>query len=388
MNDVQVLKERAMQDVYLTAAGACLPGVPVTNDRMVRHLGVIDPQSERLGRLILRQNRIETRHYALTETGAATHSNASLAATALRDGMGNGGYGMEELSLLAAATTQGDLLVPGHASAVHGELGAGPLEIASFQSVCASSMMAAKYAALSVGAGEARLAAATGSEFSSRWFRPSFYAPAEELLQNKEHRMAVEFLRWTLSDGGGAVLFADRPGTHTQSYEVEWITLTSLADRFETCMIAGQGPEYREDLRNSWSFHPGGPAGSARDGAIMLYQDMVLLKRIIHAWVGEYLKLVDGGRVDPKGVDWLLCHYSAHSLREEIISLLKTTGGMIDEEKWFTNLPTAGNTGSASLFVMLDEFNRKGLARPGDKILCIVPESGRAVISFMMLTAL
>ena len=71
-----------------------------------------------------------------------------------------------------------------------------------------------------------------------------------------------------------------------------------------------------------------------------------------------------------------------------MIAVLKDTGGMIDEEKWFTNLPTKGNTGSAALFIMLDEFIAKGLAKPGDKILCIVPESGRAIVSFMMLTAL
>ncbi|MEM9234947.1 MAG: 3-oxoacyl-ACP synthase, partial [Pseudomonadota bacterium] len=129
-----------MKDVYLTAAGACLPGPPVPNDRMVDRLGVIDDQSERLGRLILRQNRIETRHYALNASGEATHSNASLAALATRDAVQNGGYELSELDLLSTSTTQGDLLVPGHASAVHGELGAGPLEIASFQSVCASSM--------------------------------------------------------------------------------------------------------------------------------------------------------------------------------------------------------------------------------------------------------
>ncbi|MEM9235078.1 MAG: 3-oxoacyl-[acyl-carrier-protein] synthase III C-terminal domain-containing protein, partial [Pseudomonadota bacterium] len=188
--------------------------------------------------------------------------------------------------------------------------------------------------------------------------------------------------------GGGAVLFANEPARQGPAYKVEWITLTSLADRFEACMIAGQAPDRRDDLRKSWSFDPQGPAAAAAEGAIMLYQDMVLLKRIIRAWVGEYLRHVEGGRIDPKKVDWLLCHYSAHSLREEIIRILKTTGGMIDEEKWFTNLSTAGNTGTASLFVMLDEFNRKQLARPGDRILCIVPESGRAVISFMMLTAI
>ena len=78
-------------------------------------------------------------------------------------------------SFLATATTQGDYLVPGHATAVHGELGDRSMEIASFQSVCGSSLMAAKAAWLNVRAGEHKVAAACAGEFSSRWFRPAFY---------------------------------------------------------------------------------------------------------------------------------------------------------------------------------------------------------------------
>ena len=58
---------------------------------------------------------------------------------------------------------------------------------------------------------------------------------------------------------------------------------------------------------------------------------------------------------------------------------------MIPEEKWFTTLPTTGNVGSASIWVMLDAFLKTGSAAPGDRILCVVPESGRAMVGFMML---
>jgi len=58
---------------------------------------------------------------------------------------------------------------------------------------------------------------------------------------------------------------------------------------------------------------------------------------------------------------------------------------MIPEEKWFTTLPTVGNVGSASIWLMLDAFLKAGCAKTGDKVLCIVPESGRAMVGFMML---
>jgi 3-oxoacyl-[acyl-carrier-protein] synthase III len=375
-----------VSDVFLTAAGAFLPGPPVANDEIAAHLGLIDGKSERLGRLTLRQNRIRRRHYAIGLGGAFLHTNAEMAARAVRNALEKSELTPGDIDFLAAATTQGDLLVPGHGSAVHAELGGGPLEIASFQSVCASSMMAAKAAVLQVRADGKRAGVAVGSEFSSRFFRPGFYQDAEDALGRDDQRLAAEFLRWTLSDGAGAVLFEPRPNERRQSFKVEWVRLVSLASHFETCMFAGTAAGRRGNPDGLWSHHVS-PIDAVRQGAVMLLQDMALLKRIIRAWVGEYLKLVDIGMIDPPAVDWLLCHYSAHSLREEIVSIMKATGGMIDEEKWFTNLPEKGNTGSAALFIMLDEFIGKGMAQPGQSILCIVPESGRAVVSFMMLTA-
>ena len=65
-----------------------------------------------------------------------------MSANAVQAALADAGLGREDLQMLSAATTQGDYLVPGHASAVHGELGGAALELASFQSVCASSVMA------------------------------------------------------------------------------------------------------------------------------------------------------------------------------------------------------------------------------------------------------
>ena len=372
-----------MPDAFLTAAGAFLPGPPIANADMAAVLGVIDHRSDALGRLALRQNRIRTRHYALDGDGAVRCSNAEMAAWAVADAVGKSEQAIADIDLLAAATTQGDLLVPGHASAVHAALGIGPVELVSVQSVCAGALIAAKAAALQVKADGKRLAAVAGSEFSSRWFRPDFYAGAP--LDDSAFRGAVEYLRWTLSDGAGALLIEPRPNDRRPSFRIEWIRLVSLADSFDPCMVAGAPPDRSTARNGSWSHAPG---SALADGALILWQDMRLLKRIIRGWVGAYLRLIDQGLIDPARVDWLLCHYSAESLREEIVSILKTTGGMIDAEKWFTNLHSKGNTGSAALFIMLDEFIAKGVARPGDQVLCIVPESGRAMVGFMMLTAL
>lgn len=382
----------ALREVYITGTGAFLPGAPVPSSEMEGRLGLVGGRRSTVGRRALSWNGVETRHYAIDAQGAVTHSNAGMCALAARAALEEAGLAPEDLDFLAAATTQGDQLAPGHASAVHAALsdgpgGAGPLEIASFQSVCASALMAAKDAWLQVRAGEANAALACAGEFSSRWFQPSFYDGTE--LVDAKGRLALEadFLRFTLSDGAGALVMEPHPRPAGGGFRVDWIDLTSLADRFDACMWAGATAESRNDPTGGGWAHAG-PLAAHAAGAVALQQDFDLLKRVIRAWVGVWLEKVESGRIDPDLVDHLLVHYSARSLRREIVSLLEQTKAMIPEEKWFSNLPTVGNVGSASIWVMLDEFARSGRARPGEKVLLVVPESGRAVIGFMMLEAL
>ena len=72
--------------------------------------------------------------------------------------------------------------------------------------------------------------------------------------------------------------------------------------------------------------------------------------------------------------------------RPNPFGLLEATRAMIPQERWFTTLPESGNVGSASIWIMLEALQRSGRLKPGERVLCIVPESGRAMVGFMMLT--
>jgi 3-oxoacyl-[acyl-carrier-protein] synthase-3 len=375
-----------LRDVYITAAGAHLPGEPVGNDAIEDHIGRVGGRPSLFGRKALRWNGVQTRHYALSANGDVRDSNAGMCAKAVSAALDAAGLQRSDLTFLAAATTQGDLLVPGHAAAVHGELGGAPLEIASFQSVCGSSLMAAKSAWLQVRTAEHDVGVACAGEFSSRWFRPSFYEGTPLLDEKGRLDPQADFLRFTLSDGAGAIVLEPQPRPDAISLKIEFIDMVSLAGSFESCMWAGAAESERSDLAaGPWSI--AGPVRAHAAGAVALLQDFELLKRVIRAWVGEYLKAVDRGRIAPAAVDHLLCHYSAQSLKDELVSLLEKTAGMIPLEKWFSNLPTVGNIGSASIWVMLDAFLKTGRLKRGERVLCVVPESGRAFVGFMMLEA-
>lgn len=372
-------------DAFITGVGAFLPGEPVDSRDMEDHLGRIGGRGSTAGRRALRWNGVERRHYALTPGGDWLHSNAAMCAMAVRRALEDAGLGREDLQHLATATTQGDLLVPGHASAVHGELGGGALELASFQSVCASALMAAKSAWLTVRTGEAQVASAAASEFASRWFQPSFYEGTDLLDAKGRLDLAADFLRFTLSDGAGAVVMEARPRPEGLSLAVEWIDLTSLAGQFDACMWAGAARADRSAPDGGWSRL--GPTTAHACGAVALQQDFNQLKAVIRAWIGVYLQKVEDGRIVPSAVDHLLCHYSARSLREEIVRVLRATEAMIPEERWFSTLAQTGNVGSASIWIMLQRLMASGRVEEGQRILCLVPESGRATVGFMMLRA-
>lgn len=375
----------AFRPVYIVGAGGFLPGDPIDNQTLEAVLGQVGGRPSALGRRVLRWNGIETRHYALDTEGNPTHTNAGMCAEAVRKAATHAQAPLSRLDHLATATTQGDLLVPGHAAQVHAELRCGPVEIASFQSVCGSALMAAKSAWQAIRTEEAEAATACAGEQASRWFRPHFYDGTRLIDAKGRLSMEAEYLRWTLSDGAGAIWLSPDPRAEGVSMRIDWIDIVSLADRFDPCMWAGATVRDRHDLKQAWPFL--GPEAAFQAGAIALQQDFTLLKKIIRAWIGVYLQKVDQGRINPGAIDHLLLHYSAQSLREEIVRLLSDTGAMIDEARWFNTLARTGNTGSASIWIMLDAWLRERTPQPGDTALAVVPESGRGLVGFMHMTA-
>ena len=55
-------------------------------------------------------------------------------------------------------------------------------------------------------------------------------------------------------------------------------------------------------------------------------------------------------------------------------------------EKWYTNLTQIGNIASASIFAALNDLLQSGRLKINDKILLLVPESGRFSYGTVLLT--
>ena len=166
------------------------------------------------------------------------------------------------------------------------------------------------------------------------------------------------------------------------SLRVDWMRLVSHAHDHPVCMSAGLG-EDREPRAGATWLDLREPGGEPEPGIPRLRQDMSVLPALIDVGVAEFSALVKAGRIDP-GTEHILCHYSAEHFRGKLFARLREAGYPPDEQRWFTNLHTAGNTGAASIFVMLDAVRPR--LRPGDRVLLIVPESGRFSLAFAHLT--
>jgi 3-oxoacyl-[acyl-carrier-protein] synthase-3 len=89
--------------------------------------------------------------------------------------------------------------------------------------------------------------------------------------------------------------------------------------------------------------------------------------------------------LQPKAIDWFLPHYSSNYFRERLHDAMQGIGFGIPFERWFTNLETKGNTGAASIYVIMEELLHSGRLKEGQQLLCFVPESGRFSVGYMLM---
>ncbi|MCE1229308.1 MAG: beta-ketoacyl-ACP synthase III [Firmicutes bacterium] len=377
---------------FITDIAAYLPNDPITNDQMEAILGMVGEVPSRTRKLILRNNKILTRHYAIDPaTGRTTHTNAQLAAEAVRRLRPHEGFTPAEIQCLACGTTQADQLMPGHASMVQGELAAAPCEIVSTAGICIAGMTALKYAAMNVALGNTANAVATGSEQSSSFMRSRMAgrinpATLEQFEAQPHLAFSADLLRWMLSDGAGAAFLAPEPAPGKRSFKVEWIDIHSFAHELETCMYAGAVKG--EDGRLTGWREFDSPERMLAEQALLVKQDVKLLHQEIVTTTAERTipRIQARHGLKAEDVDIFVAHYSSDYFRLPIYEGLKNIGFHIPLEKWFTNLPTKGNTGSASVYIILEELLRSERLKPGQKVRCYVPGSGRFAICYALLT--
>jgi 3-oxoacyl-[acyl-carrier-protein] synthase-3 len=354
-------------------------------------LGRINGQPSRCRKVILRSNGIKTRYYVLDPvSGQPRYNNAELTAAAVR-GLTGEGFTLEQMDVLCCGTSSPDQLLPNHGVMVQGLLGCGPLEVVTTAGVCMSGLAALKYGYLAVRGGESRNAVATGSEVASTFMRAKAFEPESSaklaaLDARPEIAFDHEFLRWMLSDGAGAALLEASPTRHGQALRIDWIESLSYAHELPTCMYAG-AEKAPNGCLTGWREVPD-LEQAVRRSVFAVHQDVRLLnEHIVHIAIEKGLaETIRRRGLAPHQVDWFLPHMSSEFFRKPIAASLERIGFALPMDRWYTNLTETGNIGSASMYVMLAGLLNSGGLRRGQRLLVMVPESGRFSVGYLHLT--
>jgi len=376
-----------MFEVYITKSGKYLPNEPVSNDEMENYLGLINDTASKARRIILRNNRIINRHYALDKEGKATHNNAQLTANAIQQ-LFDADFTAQDMELLSCGTSTPDNFLPSHAAMVHGLLKNRSVELNSSTGVCCAGMNSLKFGYLSVKSGNTNNAVCTGSERVSTWTKADKYEHEIVNLKNLEEQPIIgfkkDFLRWMLSDGAGALLLQNKPNANGISLKIEWMEAFSYAYELEACMYAGGDKLENGDIKPWSDYHPD---QWLKESIFSIKQDVKLLdEHILGKGAESMSEAMTKHGITPDDIDYFLPHVSSHYFVAGLKESLKEKGVGIADEKWFMNLGRVGNVGSASIYLALEELMNSGKLKKGDKILLSVPESGRFSFAYAYLT--
>ena len=367
----------ALDQVYIESSGYFMPGEPVDNAGMDAYIAPISRISGRIKRRILAENGIRQRYYAIDAADGSTRwSNAQMASQAIERALCSAGCTLNDVQLLAAGSSGGDSIMPGFAAMVQGELAAPPMQTHNSVGVCAAGVSALEFAAAQLQLGAAERALVVSSDLPSRMFKSSRFAS-----RGQDTDFDAHFLRWMLSDGAGALLLGRTPRSNDKlRLRLRWVHQKTFAGDYPVCMQLGLS----HTGARSYLDYPSCSLAEA-DGALALRQDIRLLPHLFDVGIHEYVKLVEAGWLHPSTVDHFLCHYSSERFIPVVDGLMRKAGLAIDKSRWYSNLAWRGNTGAASIFIMLAEFLATRTLQAGQRIFCFVPESGRFTVAYLLI---
>jgi 3-oxoacyl-[acyl-carrier-protein] synthase III len=379
----------SFKEVYITDTSVFFPNEPISNDEMEQYLGFINGKPSKSKRIVLRNNGIKRRFYALTKEGKPTHTNAQMTALAVKSLFKDHPEQLKSLQLLSCGTSSPDQMMPSHGVMVHGWLPeTNGVEVVSPSGVCCAGMHAFKYAYMAIKTGDVQKAVATGSErMSASLVSQAYEDEVQKLIQLEENPyigFEKEFLRWMLSDGASAFLMTDKKNETGLSLRVEWIDGVSYANKMEACMYMGSEKLADGTLKSYMDYSP----HEVLDHSILsIKQDVKLLSENIVPLGGVGLKAaLDKHGVKSEEIDYFLPHMSSEFFKDKIFKRLIENGNGIPYDKWFVNLSQVGNVGAASSYLMVDELFHSGKLKVGDKLLLLVPESSRFSYMYSLLT--
>lgn len=302
--------------------GACTPSYIMDNNDIAKLVETSDEWiQERTG--------VARRHIITEET------TVSMAVQAGRRALENAGISPEEVDLILVATISSNVILPCTACQVQKELGA--IHATCFDlggAACTGFVLAYNTATAYLAGGVYKTALVIGSESLSN------------LTNWKDRGTCILF-----GDGAGAAVVkagGERyylPVTHSEGSKGDALTCKS---RYQ-----GNGLTSEINLEEMID-----------DEHFMQMDGQAVFKFAVKKVPEVIREVLEANEIEQEDVDYYILHQANQRIVEAVAKRLKEP-----IEKFPMNLQEYGNTSSASIPILLDELNRKGILKSGQKIV-------------------
>lgn len=308
----------------ITGTGSCLPEQIVTNEDLSK---VVDTSDE----WISSRTGIRERHLAKDET------TASMAAEAGMRAMQDAGIGTEEVDLLIVGTITGDYVTPSTSCEVQEILGAVNAVAFDINAACAGFMFALHTAHAYLQSGIYKTALVLGAETLSK------------IMDWKDRSTCVLF-----GDGAGAaVVRAFEKGKAEDKAAGGILAFEQGSDGRKGKVLSCLGRRNNNPLIEN----PFIPSYISMNG-------QEVYKFAVNTVPASIQKVLELAGLETGDIKYFVLHQANIRILQAVAKRLKA-----DMEKFPVSLDHCGNISAASVPILLDEMNRKGMLEKGDKIV-------------------
>lgn len=301
--------------IRIIGTGSALPEAVVTNDDLSK---IMDTSDE----WIKSRTGIRERHLAKEET------TVSLSAEAAQRALQNAGVGAQELDFIIVATVTGDHVTPAAACSVQAVLGAEHAVAFDINGACSGFLFALHTAYAYISLGIYKTGLIIGAEVLSR------------------------IMDW--SDRSTCVLFGDGAGAAVVRQDAAGLLAFDQGSdgaRGEVLCCKGR-PNH-----NPLVSEPGTQEYVSMDG-------QEVYKFAVTAVPASIEKTLEQAGLTCGDITWFVLHQANIRILNSVARRLK-----VNMERFPVSLDHCGNVSAASVPILLDEMNQKGMLKRGDKLV-------------------
>ncbi len=299
----------------IIGTGSCLPATIVTNDDLAK---IMDTSDE----WISTRTGIRERHLVKEET------TTSMSAEAARRAMENAGVTAEEIDLLIVGTLSADCVTPACACEVQAQIGAVNAVAFDINAACAGFMFALNIANAYLQTGNYKTGLILGAETLSK------------------------IMDW--NDRSTCVLFGDGAGAAVVRAEEQagLLAFDQGSDGVKGKVLACRNRSNNNPLMET-----------SKELEYVHMDGQEVYKFAVTAVPHSLQKTIQAAGLTVEDIDYFALHQANIRILQSVAKRLK-----VSEDKFPISLDHCGNISAASVPILLDEMNRKGMLKAGMKI--------------------